>query len=331
MIRSSTGSPRARRSPSISVATGSGTTSTTPRRTRGMAGNGTGAAHPRARSRSGGPQSRRGHRPLPGATRHEARSGRSRSRCLRRGRPQTRRRRARRPARGADPAPRRAAGGLRRRRPSPPAGGAPGHGHRRQGRHHQGRLPRPSNPLGVRVASFKEPTAVELAHDYLWRVHPQVPGDGEIIIFNRSHYEDVLVVRVHDLVPAEGGAGATARSPTSSGCSPTRARRSVKFFLHIDKDEQAERLQARLDDPAKHWKFAHRRPRRARALGRLPGGVTRTPRADQHRGARPGTWCPPTASGTATWSSPRCSSRPSKALDLAYPDPSPDLASVRIE
>ncbi len=111
------------------------------------------------------------------------------------------------------------------------------------------------NPQGVRVTSFKAPSSLERAHDFLWRVHNAVPAAGMIGVFNRSHYEDVLVVRVHDLVPE------TVWRPryeiinqfeehlTQSGTT------ILKFFLHISKDEQRQRFQDRLDDPEKHWKF----------------------------------------------------------------------------
>jgi PPK2 family polyphosphate:nucleotide phosphotransferase len=112
------------------------------------------------------------------------------------------------------------------------------------------------NPTGVRVASFKQPTAEELSHDFLWRVHRQVPAAGEIVIFNRSHYEDVIVVRVHDLVPkAVWRARYRLIRQFEQSLSAARTR-IVKVFLHISKDEQARRLQARLDDPDKHWKLA---------------------------------------------------------------------------
>ncbi len=111
------------------------------------------------------------------------------------------------------------------------------------------------NPQGVRVANFKAPSKEELAHDYLWRIHAEVPERGEIVIFNRSHYEDVLVVRVLDLVPEEvwskryGHINAFERMLADEGTV------IVKFYLHISKDEQKERLQARLDEPEKNWKF----------------------------------------------------------------------------
>jgi PPK2 family polyphosphate:nucleotide phosphotransferase len=113
------------------------------------------------------------------------------------------------------------------------------------------------NPAGVRMASFKQPTPVELAHDYLWRVHTKVPASAEIAVFNRSHYEDVLVVRVRELVPEErwskrfGHINDFERMLTDEGTT------IVKVFLHISKGEQRARLQARLDDPTKHWKFSH--------------------------------------------------------------------------
>jgi len=112
------------------------------------------------------------------------------------------------------------------------------------------------NPQGVKVASFKKPTPLELAHDYLWRVHPHVPGDGEITIFNRSHYEDVLVVRVHSLVSEQQWRLRYDHINDFERMLAEEGTTILKFFLHISKEEQAERLQARLDDPAKHWKFS---------------------------------------------------------------------------
>lgn len=112
------------------------------------------------------------------------------------------------------------------------------------------------NPQGCPVTSFKVPSAEELAHDYLWRVHQHVPKKGEIGIFNRSHYEEVLVVRVHRLVPMRDWSkrydqiNAFERMLTETGTT------IVKFFLSIDRDEQRERLQARYDDPTKRWKFS---------------------------------------------------------------------------
>jgi len=111
------------------------------------------------------------------------------------------------------------------------------------------------NPQGARVANFKEPTAEELNHDYLWRVHRQVPAKGELVIFNRSHYEDVLVVRVHGLLPSEVWKPRFGQINAFEQMLAEEGTTILKFYLHIDKDEQKKRLQARLDDPNKRWKF----------------------------------------------------------------------------
>jgi len=111
------------------------------------------------------------------------------------------------------------------------------------------------NPAGVRVASFKAPTAEELDHDFLWRVHKEVPGKGELTIFNRSHYEDVLVVRVHNYVPPEVWKKRFDQINEFERTLAENGTTILKFYLHIDLDEQKERLQARLDDPTKRWKF----------------------------------------------------------------------------
>ena len=110
------------------------------------------------------------------------------------------------------------------------------------------------NPQGCRVASFKAPTSEELAHDFLWRVHKAVPGRGEIGIFNRSHYEDVLVVRVHDLVPREVWSKRYRQINAFERILADNDVHILKFFLHISKDEQRERFQDRLDEPDKNWK-----------------------------------------------------------------------------
>lgn len=111
------------------------------------------------------------------------------------------------------------------------------------------------NPQGVRVAAFKAPTPEELDHDYLWRIHKQTPGRGEMVIFNRSHYEDVLVVRVHELVPEEVWARRYAQINHFEQILAQEGTTILKFYLHIDKDEQKQRLQDRLDEADKHWKF----------------------------------------------------------------------------
>jgi PPK2 family polyphosphate:nucleotide phosphotransferase len=112
------------------------------------------------------------------------------------------------------------------------------------------------NPQGVSVAAFKQPTSLELAHDYLWRVHPHVPGDGRITIFNRSHYEDVLVVRVHGLVPEARWQRRYQQINDFERLLTEEGTAILKFFLHISRDEQAERLRSRLDHDDKQWKFS---------------------------------------------------------------------------
>ena len=112
------------------------------------------------------------------------------------------------------------------------------------------------NPQGCPVTSFKVPSAEELAHDYLWRVHKAVPRKGEVGIFNRSHYEDVLVVRVHDLVPKAVWGPRYEQINAFEDHLTANGTTIVKFFLSISKEEQRERFQARYDDPTKRWKFA---------------------------------------------------------------------------
>ena len=113
------------------------------------------------------------------------------------------------------------------------------------------------NPQGVRVVSFGKPEKRELDHDYLWRVHQQVPGKGEVAVFNRSHYEDVLVVRVHDLVPKSDWKKRYAQINDFERMLSETGTLIVKFFLHISKDEQRKRLEERVEDPTKRWKFQH--------------------------------------------------------------------------
>ena len=111
------------------------------------------------------------------------------------------------------------------------------------------------NPQGVKVASFKVPTPVELDHDYLWRIHSQTPGKGEIVVFNRSHYEDVLVVRVHNLVPKEVWKKRYEQINDFEQQLAEEGTTILKFFLNISLDEQKERFMERLEMPEKRWKF----------------------------------------------------------------------------
>lgn len=111
------------------------------------------------------------------------------------------------------------------------------------------------DPQGCEVTSFKVPTELELEHDFLWRVHQRVPGRGKIGIFNRSHYEDVLVARVRKLVPPAVWRARYAHINAFEKLLADSGVVILKFFLHISRDEQKARLQARLDDAEKNWKF----------------------------------------------------------------------------
>jgi PPK2 family polyphosphate:nucleotide phosphotransferase len=112
------------------------------------------------------------------------------------------------------------------------------------------------NPQGTPVTSFKQPTPKELAHDFLWRVHAAVPGKGEIGIFNRSHYEQVLIVRVHNLEPQEVWHRHYRQIRDWEQMLTEEGVTILKFFLAIDKDTQRQRFQDRVDDPTKRWKFS---------------------------------------------------------------------------
>jgi PPK2 family polyphosphate:nucleotide phosphotransferase len=185
------------------------------------------------------------------------------------------------------------------------------------------------NPLGVRVANFKRPNDTELAHDYLWRVHQHTPGAGHVTIFNRSHYEDVLIVRVHDLVPEEVWRRRYGHLRDFERLLADEGTVVRKFFLHISKDEQRARLQERLDNPAKHWKFEH-------------GDVEERKRWDDYQQAYADAIAE-TSTDQAPWHIipsdqkwfrnlliSRILIESLEALDLRYPEP-PDLSKVKID
>lgn len=112
------------------------------------------------------------------------------------------------------------------------------------------------NPQGCRVISFKEPSAEELAHDFLWRIEQQTPKRGEVVIFNRSQYEDVLIVRVHNLVSKEVWSKRYQEINDFERRLADNGTHILKFFLHVSKDEQLRRFKKRLDDPARQWKIS---------------------------------------------------------------------------
>ncbi len=112
------------------------------------------------------------------------------------------------------------------------------------------------NPQGVRITSFKAPSKKELAHDFLWRIHSAVPARGMIGIFNRSHYEDVLIVRVDNLVPESVWRPRYEHINNFENLLASSGTTILKFYLHIDKEEQRERFQERINIPEKNWKFS---------------------------------------------------------------------------
>lgn len=112
------------------------------------------------------------------------------------------------------------------------------------------------NPQGVSVFAFKEPTEPELEHDFLWRVHRHAPGNGEVVIYNRSHYEDVLVARVHKLVARQVWSKRYDLINAFEQMLAENRTRILKFYLHISPGEQLARFKQRLDDPARHWKIS---------------------------------------------------------------------------
>jgi PPK2 family polyphosphate:nucleotide phosphotransferase len=112
------------------------------------------------------------------------------------------------------------------------------------------------NPQGVKVTSFKQPTPDELAHDFLWRIHQHTPARGYISVFNRSHYEDVLIVRVHDIAPKKVWKQRYDQINAFEELLVANGTAVLKFFLYISKDEQKQRFEERLNNPDKNWKFA---------------------------------------------------------------------------
>ena len=113
------------------------------------------------------------------------------------------------------------------------------------------------NQQGTRVVAFRKPSEEELDHDFLWRVHAKVPASGEAVVFNRSHYEDVLIARVHELVPKAVWQKRYDQINAFERVLHENGTVMVKFFLHISQDEQRKRLQSRVDNPKKCWKFDH--------------------------------------------------------------------------
>jgi PPK2 family polyphosphate:nucleotide phosphotransferase len=185
------------------------------------------------------------------------------------------------------------------------------------------------NPQGVRVTSFKVPTAEELAHDFLWRIHANAPRHGEIAIFNRSHYEDVLISRVHELVDESTWRRRYRHINHFEALLGDAGTRLLKLFLHISREEQARRLQARLDDPAKRWKFNRgdlaERERWDHYMAAYEEAIARTSTEQA-----PWYVIPADRKWFRNWAVSRVVIEALEAMDPRYPAPAEDLDGVAV-
>jgi PPK2 family polyphosphate:nucleotide phosphotransferase len=186
------------------------------------------------------------------------------------------------------------------------------------------------NPQGCSVTSFKKPTELELAHDFLWRVHAAAPPKGMIGVFNRSHYESVLVERVKDLVPKKVWSARYEHINAFERMLADEGTTILKFFLHISKDEQKERLEKRLKDPHKNWKFN-------------PADLDERKLWDDYQSAfddmlercstewAPWYVVPSDRKWFRNWVIAETIVHTMEDLDMKYPDPIPGLDKIRIE
>jgi PPK2 family polyphosphate:nucleotide phosphotransferase len=186
------------------------------------------------------------------------------------------------------------------------------------------------NPAGLKVTSFKAPSESELARDYLWRVHANVPADGEIGVFDRSHYEEVLAVRVLGLVPEARWRKRYDHINAFEQMLSDEGTTIVKMFLHISKEEQKRRLESRLVEPHKHWKFKvtdlDARARWADYQAAFNEAVERT--STEHA---PWHVIPADKKWYRNWAVASIMVATFEALDLSWPEPEADLSGVVIE
>ena len=186
------------------------------------------------------------------------------------------------------------------------------------------------NPQGCSVTSFKAPTHAEIVHDYLWRIHLHVPARGMIGIFNRSHYEDVIVPRVHDLLPKKVWSARYAQINAFEKMLTENHVVILKFLLHISHDEQRKRLQERIDDPEKNWKFQ---------LGDLDDRQRWNAFTKAYRGVLANTstkWAPwyvvpADDKDVRDWLISRTIASTLKGLKLRYPPPNPDIVGIEVK
>jgi PPK2 family polyphosphate:nucleotide phosphotransferase len=186
-----------------------------------------------------------------------------------------------------------------------------------------------TNPQGVRATSFKAPTGEELAHDFLWRIHAATPRHGYIGIFNRSHYEDVLVARVHQLVDESVWRRRYRHINHFEALLHDAGTRVVKLFLHISREEQAERLRKRLEDPTKRWKFRRvdlaERERWDEYMAAYEEAIART--STEHA---PWYVVPSDHKWFRNWAVSRIVIETLEAMDPRYPEPAEDLDGITV-
>jgi PPK2 family polyphosphate:nucleotide phosphotransferase len=185
------------------------------------------------------------------------------------------------------------------------------------------------NPQGCDVTSFKQPTPLELRHDFLWRVHAAVPPKGMIVIFNRSHYESVLVERVHNLVPEKVWSRRYEQINSFEKLLAKEGTTILKFFLHISKDEQRRRLQARLDDKKKIWKL---QPTDIKERGYWDQYQNAYEDALANCSTKHGPWfvVPSDRKWFRNWVISDVIVRALQKMDLNYPKPAPGLKLTKI-
>ena len=183
------------------------------------------------------------------------------------------------------------------------------------------------NPQGTRVTGFGVPTDEELAHDFLWRIHPNAPGKGRIAIFNRSHYEDVLVVRVNELAPRSVWSGRYELINAFEQSLAAARTTILKFMLHISRDEQRDRFEKRLAGSGQALEVPPGRPGRARKVGRLHGRLRRCPVALLHPDA-PWFVIPADRKWYRDLAVARIVADAARRMNPQYPEPEEDLTGV---
>jgi len=184
------------------------------------------------------------------------------------------------------------------------------------------------NPQGTTVVGFKQPTPVELAHDFLWRVHPRVPGRGEVAIFNRSHYEDVLVTRVHKLIDKATWTARYKRIRQFETGLADNGTTILKFFLNISKEDQLARFAERLEDPKRNWKISES-DYTERAL--WDDYIAAFEDAISATSTREAPWyiIPASHKWFRNLAVSQVMADTMEALDMAFPKPSVDLAEIQ--